>query len=176
MMRTKPLLLVDTNGWVDYFLGRQYDVSDTVEFFTFVRTHDVSVVYPVHILKDVFFFVQKELKARARAEGRLDEAAVLSIRKLAWACVQTMRETAVAVAADESDVTMACTYREIIGDLEDDLVLAAAERVHPDILVTYDKQLLRSAPVAITLTPGDAMKALQANRWGLRTTQGQAKP
>ena len=167
MMSECPIVLVDTNVWLDHFLCRQRDGQNVDDFVRYARMHSANIVYPVHIVKDVFFFIQKELKDDARKNGRLTESSANAIREVAWACVRAMRETATAVAADESDVFEACRLRDLHEDLEDNLVLAAAERAHVDMIVTSDQQLLKKSPVP-ALAPSDAVKALKASRWGRR--------
>ncbi len=58
-----------------------------------------------------------------------------------------MRENATAIGADESDVWLACKYRNLSGDLEDNMVMAAAQRARTDFLVTSDANLLRKSTV-----------------------------
>ena len=164
-MRPDPILLVDTNVWADHYLYRLHGSSDAREFMRCVRSEGVNIVYPIHVLKDVFYIVQREMKSAAREEGRLTESAARAIREIAWSCVENMREMATAIAADDSDAFMACKYRALLDDLEDDLVLAAAKRAHADLLVTNDKQLRRRAPIPV-LAPADAVQALKTARWG----------
>lgn len=48
-----------------------------------------------------------------------------------------------------SDVWLACKQRPIHGDYEDDLIIAAIQRVGSTVLVTNDEKLLRHCPVAV---------------------------
>ena len=66
-----------------------------------------------------------------------------------------------AVDADESDVWRACKYRPLGNDLEDDMVMTAAERAQARFTVTNDKELIRKAAVAAYL-PEDAVAHLRA--------------
>ena len=66
-----------------------------------------------------------------------------------------MRDIACAVAADESDIWMACRQRALTDDLEDNLVIAAASG-HARFLATNDAALLRHAPVT-ALSAADAL-------------------
>ena len=56
-----------------------------------------------------------------------------------------MREAALVVPVGSSEVLHAETWRTAHGDLEDDLVLAAAKRVRADCVVTSDRELLKRA-------------------------------
>jgi len=58
------------------------------------------------------------------------------------------------VGADEADVWLAAKYRALNEDLEDNLVLAAANRAKADYLITNDTQLIAKSPVP-ALTPRD---------------------
>ena len=104
--------------------------------------------------------MQADLKRNTRSEKDLSENEVLAIRETAWACVEHLRTLATAIAADESDAWLACKYRALTNDLEDNMVLAAAERAQVDFLVTNDKDLIRKSTVN-AYTPEDALKALQ---------------
>lgn len=79
---------------------------------------------------------------------------------MAWACVDRMRDFAVAVGADESDVWLASKYRSFNWDLEDNMVLAAAKRANVDYLATNDKDLIAKATVA-ALAPADLVKLIR---------------
>jgi predicted nucleic acid-binding protein len=84
-----------------------------------------------------------------------------AIRDIAWACVDNMSELGTPVGADESDLWLARKYRRLHPDLEDDLVLAAAERAQADYLVTSDEALLRKAMVP-ALSPEDFVRVVCA--------------
>ena len=58
-------------------------------------------------------------------------------------------------------VWLACKYRQVHDDFEDDLLIAAAQRAQADYLVTNDERLLKHAPVA-ALSARDALAALRA--------------
>lgn len=70
-----------------------------------------------------------------------------------------MREIATAVGADDSDLWLACKYKPILGDLEDNLVLASAERAQVDFIVTGDEQLIRKS-TRNAYMPADALSFL----------------
>ena len=74
--------------------------------------------------------------------------------------MDTLRDGATAVGADESDAWLACKYRKINWDLEDNMVLAAAKRAGADYLVTNDRVLISKANVA-ALRPADMTALLE---------------
>ena len=97
----------------------------------------------------------------ARKNGVTTKSDFLAVQRAAWSCIENMREQAIAIGADESDAWLACKYRPLSEDLEDNFVLAAAERAEVDFIVTGDKTLIQKATVA-AYTPQDALKYLEA--------------
>lgn len=160
MTRESPIALVDTNVWLDNYLADRPNAPQSRAFFVRARSAGVQLVYPVHCLNDVFLLIQSHLKRAAREQGALSESDVQAIHEIAWACIENMRELATAVGADESDAWKACKYRALTNDLEDNFVLAAAERVPVDYLVTNDQNLLRKSTVN-AYTPEDITLVLQ---------------
>lgn len=161
MKKASSLIVVDTNIWLDNYLGARPGSKTSRAFIVEARNSNYQLAYPVHAAPDIFYLLQVNLKRKAREEGALTEGDALAIRELAWACIENMREFAVAVGADESDVWRACKYRRLGNDLEDNMVMAAAERAQARFIVTNDRELIRKATVA-TYTPEDALAYLQA--------------
>jgi predicted nucleic acid-binding protein len=161
MSASNPLIVVDANVWLDNYLPHEHGRPVATEFLTSASAANATILYPASILKDVFYVVQNRLKTDARAQsGTLTKGDALAIREIAWSCIQNMRELGTAVGMDEADLWLACKYRRLHGDLEDNLVLAAAERVHADYLVTSDVQLIRKSTVP-ALTPADMVTYLK---------------
>ena len=155
MSASNPLIIVDANVWLDNYLPHEYGWSAATDFFNVARSANAAILYPASILTDVFHVIQNRLKADTREQsGTLTKGDAVAIREIAWACIENMRELGTAVGVDEADLWLACKYRRLHEDLEDNLVLAAAERVHADYLVTTDAQLIRKSPVA-AFTPAD---------------------
>lgn len=100
-----------------------------------------------------------EFRRMAAAEGQLGERSARAVRETVWGCVNNMCELATAVGVDEGDVWLARKYKSLLGDLEDNLVLAAARRVQADYVVTSDRELIQHLPVA-ALTPQDMLAVL----------------
>lgn len=150
-------ILVDTNVWLDNYLGFRKGNAAAMRFIAEARRRGASLVYPVGALQDVFALLVIELKRAARLSNPdrpVVERDVQAFRRIAWACVDNMREFAVSIGADEADVWLASKYRRLTWDLEDNMVLAAAERAKADYLVTNDKALIGKSTVA-ALTPDD---------------------
>ena len=160
MSAPNPLIIVDANVWLDNYLGGRPGSTASRNFIERARAHGAHLTYPVHCLNDFYYLMQADLKRNTRSEKDLSENEVLAIRETAWACVEHLRTLATAIAADESDAWLACKYRALTNDLEDNFVLAAAQRAKVDFIVTNDRQLLKKATVN-AYTPADAALILQ---------------
>jgi predicted nucleic acid-binding protein len=148
-------LLVDTNVWVCNYVPMRVGHVQAREFLRVAWQNKASLCYPAPILKDVFYLLGLEYKRQIRAEkGVLTQDDAAMVNELAWGCVQNMREVATAVGLDDSDLWLACKYKSLSTDLEDNVVLAAAQRAKVDHLVTFDQDLIRKAPVS-ALLPSD---------------------
>lgn len=157
-------LLVDTNVWLDCFLPDRPGHAETMSLMLFAYEHDYPLLYPTAIVKDVFYLAANAFKRDMRNEnGRLTERDAATATETAWGCVSAMRDRATAVGSDESDLWKACGLRNLHNDLEDNLIVAAAQRSNATYLITSDELLIKHAPVA-ALTPGDALTLLQAMR------------
>lgn len=156
-----PMLLVDTNVWMCNYVPMRKGHNEAREFFRAAWECGAQLLYPAPILKDVFYLLGVEYKRQIRAEkGVLSERDASVINELAWGCVQNMRNVATAVGIDESDLWLACKYKALSTDLEDNVVIAAAQRCEADHLVTFDQDLIRKAPVS-ALLPTDASLLLR---------------
>lgn len=122
----------------------------------------MDLLYPVHIIPDVFYLAFIDVKRLLRGQGS-DELVAQAARTTAWEYVNSMREIATAVAADNSDVWLASKWESLHGDIEDNLVLAAAKRAQADYVVTSDRQLLSHAALAgvAAVSPEDMRAVLQ---------------
>lgn len=150
-----PLIVVDTNVWLDLFLPNRAGRDDARRFVERAIRCGASLLYTVQTANDVFARVSINAKRWVReSKGAVDEDYARAIKGLAWDCVASMRNLGTAVGADDSDLWLAQKYRGLHDDFEDDLILAACTRVSADYLVTNDVKLLRHAPVA-ALTPSD---------------------
>lgn len=163
MSQEKPVrLLVDTNVWLDHYIVGRPGSEAATAFLSLAYERGAVLLYPAACIRDVFFLICAEFKRACRREGGvLTEGDIQAIRHIAWGCVDNMRELAIAVGMDEADLWLACKYRTLTWDLEDNVVLAAAQRAEADYLVTSDRALIQRATVA-ALTPGDMTALLDA--------------
>lgn len=120
------------------------------------------MLYTTAQAKDIFFLTGSQFKALERAEnGTISASSAAAINALCWGILENMDEFATVVASDAADMWLAKKYRGLHRDFEDNLVLAAAERTHADLVVTNDEELLKHAPVA-AITPQDLVALLEA--------------
>ena len=122
----------------------------------------MDLLYPVHIIPDVFYLAFIDVKRLLCGQGS-DELVAKAARSTAWEYVNGMQEIATAVGADNSDVWLASKWESLHGDIEDNLVLAAAKRAQADYVVTSDRQLLSHAALAgvAAVSPEDMLAVLQ---------------
>ncbi|MBQ9001844.1 MAG: type II toxin-antitoxin system VapC family toxin [Eggerthellaceae bacterium] len=162
-MTQRSIMVVDTNVWLDYLLGRRANHESAQNFIMEACRRDLPLVIPSNSLKDVFFLFQQQLKAANRADGRqTPEAAAVAARRAAWAAVDFIMEMATIGPSDQSDAWVASKYRDVHGDYEDNLVVACAMRLDARLLVTNDAELARRAPVA-AMNTADALALILAD-------------
>lgn len=154
-------LLVDTNVWLANYLPTRAGHANARTFLQAAWQQSTTLLYPAPILKDVFYLLGLEYKRQIRSEkGVLSEEDTAVVQELCWGCVHNMRELATAVGIDEADLWLACKYRTLNHDLEDNVVIAATMRSKANYLVTFDQDLIRKAPVPAML-PQDMTALLQ---------------
>lgn len=140
--------LVDTNVWIDYFMASEPHYKAVLSFFEAVDQRGGTLLYAPTTLKDVFFLIPRILRREAIAAGEIEET---SFAPAAWACVRTMTEIAVAAPLSLPECDLAWMLRTTHGDLEDNLVIAAAETCNADYVVSYDRDMLEDfSPACIT--------------------------
>jgi predicted nucleic acid-binding protein len=140
--------LVDTNVWIDYFMATEPHGKEVLAFFEAVDQRGGTLLYTPTTLKDVFFLIPRILRREAQAAGKPDNT---SFAPAAWACVRTMTEIAVAAPVSPPEFDLAWTLRSRHADLEDNLIIAAAETCNADYVVSYDRAMLEHfSPVCIT--------------------------
>lgn len=156
-----PYLLLDTNVWLDYYIGTRSGHDTAMALLKTACANDVGLYYAVHSSKDLFFLISAGLKrdARAQAGGELSESAANAATEAAWGCIEHLSQIATAIGCDISDVWVAAKQKQLHSDYEDDLMIAAAMRAHA-LLVTGDERLVRHSPVA-TMTAPDALTYLE---------------
>ena len=163
MTTNPPILLLDTNVWLDLFLPHRPNRQKVMELLDEAEARGVPLSYPTKALLDVYQKVRSGNKRWIRASRELTEADALAIKRMAWDYVDLMRRKATAIPVDSNDVALACTFRDSHDDLEDDLVLAACQRAHANYLVTTDSALLSHASID-ALTPAQMLALLRSGK------------
>lgn len=155
-------ILLDVNVWLDFFVPGRMGSGTVARLVRTAIGANVQMLYPAHILEDLFFEIRRDAAEWVRASaGEVSREAARYCHEYAWGCVTDLHELASAVPTDDADIWLALKYRSLSEDLEDNLVLAAAQRVAVDYLVTTDRVLLNKATVA-ALAPQDMLTVLEA--------------
>ena len=161
MPSNPPILLVDTNVWLDLYLPSRDREGVALALLREAHAAGAALAFASQAALDVYQQVCVDNKRWLRAGAALTEEWARAIKRHAWDCVNEMRELATPVPVDASDFYLACKFRDLHDDLEDDLVLAACERAHANYLVTNDRRLLAHAPVDAR-TPSQMIELLHA--------------
>lgn len=155
-------LLLDTNIWLDSYLGNRPHHREVLRLMTMAISDGVELLYAVTSIKDVFYKVAASLKQTAREarNGELSNTDGKAANAAALGCINNMTQIATAVGVNTSDVWLALKLSRVHTDFEDDLIIAAAQRAQADYLVTNDRLLLRHAPVN-ALSSADMLNHLE---------------
>ena len=154
-------LVLDTNVWLEKYIPWRSRREVVLRLLSAAQSRGCAIAFPSQAALDVYQKVCRENKLWARKHGALTEPMAQAIKRMAWDCVNEMRELATPVPVDSTDLYLACKYRDIHDDLEDDLVLAACQRVHADYLVTLDRKLLAHSPVE-AVTPEQMLELIRS--------------
>ena len=143
-------VVIDTNVWLDYFLGFRAGHRDAVELLDLANGLGIAPLCSATTTKDLFYLISFDFKReyRRRHDGALTAEGAAAASEVAWACLKNLEEIATVVGCDQSDVWLARVQRSLHEDYEDNLVIAAVQRADADWLVTNDDALVRHSPVA----------------------------
>lgn len=154
MSRKHLNLLVDTNVWVDYVLGRK-DAATVSQMLSIAAEGEDAVAVTPAIMKDAFFLIESGLKRMAREQGSSEKAIqdmAASTKEAAWASLCMIQKCSIMLNQGFQEHLEAMTLRDEHNDYEDDLLLATAKSAKIDYLITNDKGLL-SNKVVPALSP-----------------------
>lgn len=157
-MSVPETLLLDTNVWISFFIESDSSHGETARLLEEAARHDVTLCYTASTLKDVFYIVPRRTRAQAVAAGF--DVSNATFAPIAWACVESMAEIAVAFGQSLPECSLAWMLRGEHPDLEDNLIMAAAETSNVDFVVTYDKDMLEHFSPAC-ITPAQALRLLE---------------
>ena len=147
-------LLIDTNVWLDYLLGREGVQEATAAIQCALDHEDVLVTTP-GILKDVFFLIGVSLKGWIREAGeKVTEESALAVNEISWACLSQIQGMTIVLNLGFGEHLEASALRSKNPDYEDNLLVATAQNAKVDYIVTKDKGLLANDVVS-ALTPAE---------------------
>lgn len=137
-------LLIDTNVWLDYFLGRTNATESIVELFSRAAEAEDIVLFSSSLsVKDVYYILGRTMKADARRGGALTPEAIAGADETAWACIRLIRQKSIIASVGADEVFDSFVFKHHHNDFEDDLILGVANRIDADYVVTEDKNLIK---------------------------------
>ncbi len=145
-------LLLDTNVWLDYFMGEGPCLGEISQLIARGQTNALTLLYAPTTAKDLFYLIPRRLRLRGGSDG-------VSYVPAARACLERMMEIAVAAPLSFPECELARMLNKKFPDFEDNLILAAAQAAQADFIVTQDKAFLAQAPEAC-ITPARAIELL----------------
>ncbi len=145
-------LLLDTNVWLDYFMGEGPCIDEISRLISHAQASSLSLLYAPTTAKDLFYLIPRRLRMRGGDDG-------VSYAPAAWACLNRMMEIAAAAPLSFPECELARMLRKKFPDFEDNLIIAAAETAGVDYIVTQDKVFLKQVPEAC-ITPVRALELL----------------
>ena len=163
MATNPPILLIDTNIWLDHYVPQRPGYETSAAFFQEALARDAAIAYPAQAALDVYQRVRADYKKWLRESRELTQTDAIAIKRIAWDCVNEMRKIATAVPVDTNDIALACSFRDEHDDFEDTLVMAACQRSHANYLVTRDTSLAKHAPIEAK-TPEEMTELLRTGR------------
>lgn len=162
MSQDSPVMLLDTNIWIDCYLEQRAGCKAARDLIALADDRNITISYASTSTKDVFYIINDSLRQSARAEKKvLSEADAKGCLAMTWGCLNHMAEIAVAAPIGEPQVWLARHYRDLHEDYEDGLVLAAVETSKADYFITGDKRLTGKC-AAPTFTATEMLAFLKA--------------
>ena len=86
-------IVVDTNVWLDYYLGFREGNRDACELLTAANRAGVNLLCAVTTTKDLFYLIAADFRRdwRSRHGGQLSEEGVAASHTTAWACLKNLK-------------------------------------------------------------------------------------
>ena len=154
-------ILLDTNIWLDYHLGIRPGHQEAFQLISLAIQQDIDLLIASQSLKDFWYLFWQSLKTAGKATMPIEDASRIA-KHAAWSATEQIAEHTTVVGSDAADAWLALKMRSICDDYGDNLVVAAAMRAKPRLLVTNDQTLLSHCPVACA-TAADALAFLELN-------------
>lgn len=152
-------LMLDTCVWVNSQIGTNCGHEAARELVVAARRRGMQLGIAPHSLSTVFCVVRRHLMRFDAGKGAITpDAAAAAAKETAWGVVGNIMDYATVIGADGSDARIAALHKAVHDDFEDNLVLAAARRMHADLIVSDDLEFVKHSPLPI-------MTACDALRW-----------
>lgn len=86
-------IVVDTDVWLDYYLGFREGNRDACELLAAANRAGVNLLCAVTTIKDQFYLTAADFKRdrRSRHGGQLNEEGVAASHATAWACLKNLK-------------------------------------------------------------------------------------
>ena len=86
-------IVVDTDVWLDYYLGFREGNRDACELLAAANRAGVNLLCAVTTIKDLFYLTAADFKRdrRSRHGGQLNEEGVAASHATAWACLKNLK-------------------------------------------------------------------------------------
>lgn len=158
-MSRRMRLLADTNIWLAYFLKYEQLYEPCARIVEAAADSRIDLFVAPSTVKDVFYLVPRALRRMDAQDGRES----VSYRPAAWACIEFMLDAATPAPQSMAECEGARMLRQTIGDFEDGLILASAETIDADFILTYDRELLKQLP-EVFITPARALELMELRK------------
>lgn len=154
-------ILLDSHVWIDFFVPGRSGSATATRLVRSAIEANAELLYSSRVLDDLFYEIRRDAAEWVRASsGDMPKSAARLCHDYAWGCIEDLNDIATAIGSDDADLQTALKLRSLSEDLDDNLMLAAAQRASVDYLVTADRVLLNKATVA-ALAPQDMLTVLQ---------------
>lgn len=148
MMASPVKILFDVNIWLDLYYPDRRGHACANELLDVIFSKGAELYYAASSLTDVFFLVNSIQKRLISEEGiELTDVLAAAANEVAWGCIQNMYEIAAPIPTSIPALFMATKMKSIHADFEDDVIVASAQTVGMDFLVSNDRQLLTKSTV-----------------------------
>ena len=156
-------LMLDTCIWVNSQIGTNSGHEAARNLIIAALKQNMVIGIAPHSLANVFYITHRHLRRLDAAEGaEIPGDSLAAAKETAWGVVNGITEYATVVGTDGSDARVACLYKSVHDDFEDNLVIAAARRMKADLIVSDDRQFVLRSPLP-AMTAEDALRWITAD-------------
>lgn len=155
-------ILIDTNVWLDYFLGRSGS-ENAAKVLEIALDNDFAITTTPSIIKDVFFLISSSLKRKMKTESvSIDERNARAINEISWECIRVIQEYSIFLNQGFKEHLGSMMLKDSHNDYEDDLLISTANASKIDFIVTNDQKLHGNKTVN-SISPKDFIERFERN-------------